>query len=168
MIGGFRVNSVLGWESAVWHKNPTTSISNTHSRNFDMPQNYGWDLEASSNGPNLLPCAAWLNLRKWHHHHMKAVLLIFSLVFLSHNLYADFRAGIAVRNVTPEPLLPVIGGVGSGHPATRKQGDLTVRALVLEDGDTRVAIVSSDFLGFPGVLANQVRAAVKVCRKRTF
>jgi len=96
---------------------------------------------------------------------MKAVLLTFSLVFLSHNLYADFRAGIAVRNVTPEPLLPVIGGVGSGHPATRKQGDLTVRALVFEDGDTRVAVVSSDFLGFPGVLANQVRAAVKAIPK---
>jgi len=74
---------------------------------------------------------------------------------------AAFRAGIAVRTVTPDPLLPVIGGVGPAHPVTRKEGELTVRALVLENDSTRVAIVSSDFLGFPSALGNQVRAAVR-------
>ncbi len=74
---------------------------------------------------------------------------------------AEFRAGIAVRNVTPDPLLPVCGGVGPSRAATRKEGELTVRALVFEQDGTRVAIVSADFLGFPGVLADQVRAAVK-------
>jgi hypothetical protein len=73
---------------------------------------------------------------------------------------AAFRAGIAVRNVTPDPLLPVIGGIGAGHPATRKEGDLTVRALVLESESTRVAIVSADFLGFPAGLGRKVRLAV--------
>ena len=70
------------------------------------------------------------------------------------------RAGVAVRVVTPDPLLPVSGGVGPSHPAEKSLGDLTVRALVLEDGDTRVAIVSGDFLGFPSVLGNRVREAV--------
>ena len=74
---------------------------------------------------------------------------------------AEFRAGIAVRNVTPEPLLPVSGGVGPSHPATRKEGELTVRALVFEQDSARVAIVSADFLGFPALLGNRVRAAVK-------
>jgi hypothetical protein len=74
---------------------------------------------------------------------------------------AEFRAGIAVRNVTPEPLLPVSGGVGPSHAATRKEGELTVRALVFEQESARVAIVSADFLGFPAVLGNRVRAAVK-------
>lgn len=74
---------------------------------------------------------------------------------------AGFRAGIAVRVVTPEPLLPVSGGVGPSSPVTRKQGDLTVRAVVLEEGTNRVAIVSADFLGFPAVLGNQVRAAAR-------
>src|SRR5438105_3684609 len=73
---------------------------------------------------------------------------------------ADFRAGMAVRKVTPEPLLPVSGGVGPAHAVTRKEGELTVRALVLEQEGTRVAIVSADFLGFPAVLGNRVRAAV--------
>ena len=73
---------------------------------------------------------------------------------------AEFRAGIAVRVVTPDPLLPVSGGVGPSRPVTRKEGELTVRALVLEQQGTRIAIVSADFLGFPSVLGNRVRAAV--------
>src|SRR5687768_432538 len=74
---------------------------------------------------------------------------------------ADFRARVAVRLVTPDPLLPVSGGVGPSHPVREKQGELTVRALVLDDGTTRVAFVSADFLGFPSVLGNKVRAAIK-------
>lgn len=73
---------------------------------------------------------------------------------------AEFRSGVAVRVVTPSPLLPVSGGVGPSHPATNKLGDLTVRALVLEEGGTRVAFVGSDFLGFPAVLGDRVRAKV--------
>jgi hypothetical protein len=36
-----------------------------------------------------------------------------------------------------------------------------VRALVLTDGETQVAIVSADFLGFPSLLGNKARAQVK-------
>src|SRR5690348_9476314 len=86
--------------------------------------------------------------------------LIFLVVALSPML-AAFRAGIAIRNVTPDPLLPVSGGVGPSKPVREKQGELTVRALVLDDGATRVAWVSADFLGFPSVLGNKVRAAVR-------
>lgn len=74
---------------------------------------------------------------------------------------AEFRVGIAVRTVTPDPLLPVSGGVGASHPTTEKNGELTVRAMVLDDGTTRVAFVSADFLGFPAVLGDRVRAAVR-------
>ena len=80
---------------------------------------------------------------------------------LAANALAEFRAAIAVRIVTPEPLLPVVGGVGAGAPTTNKQGDLTVRALVFAEGNTRVAIVSADFLGFPAGLGNRVRQSVK-------
>ncbi|MCC6231693.1 MAG: hypothetical protein IT580_03570 [Verrucomicrobiales bacterium] len=73
----------------------------------------------------------------------------------------EFRAAIAVRAVTPDPLLPVSGGIGIPEPATRKAGELTVRALVLADADTRVAMVSVDFLGWPAVLGDKTRARVK-------
>lgn len=86
------------------------------------------------------------------------LLLCLALLLLPAD--AAFRAGIAVRNVTPNPLLPVSGGVGPSHPANRKEGELTVRAMVWEQDTTRVAIVSVDFLGFPAWLGNRVRAAV--------
>ena len=73
---------------------------------------------------------------------------------------ADFRAAVAVRNVTPNPLLPVSGGVGPSKRADRKAGELTVRALVFEQDGARVAICSTDFLGFPGVLCEKVRKKV--------
>ena len=44
---------------------------------------------------------------------------------------AAFRAGFALRDVTPDPLLPVSGGVGPSHPVTRTMGRLTARAKAL-------------------------------------
>src|SRR5437667_8621054 len=86
---------------------------------------------------------------------------IFLLWFTIASQGAAFRAAIGVRIVTPNPLLPVSGGIGPSNPVTNKQGDLTVRAIVLEDDKTRVAIVSADFLGFPSVLGDKVREQIK-------
>ena len=94
---------------------------------------------------------------------MKKIRLFTFLVVLFVNvtlIYGGFRAGIAVRKVTPSPLLPVSGGVGPSNPVTQKRGDLSVRALVLENRGTRVAFVSTDFLGFPNVLGDRVRKQV--------
>jgi hypothetical protein len=82
------------------------------------------------------------------------------LILLLGTARAEFRAAVAVRVVTPDPLLPVSGGVGPSHSVTRKIGDLTVRAFVMDDGTNRVAIVGADFLGFPSVLGDKVRARV--------
>lgn len=71
------------------------------------------------------------------------------------------EAGAAVRTITPEKLMPISGGTGAPVMPEKKQGDLFVRALVLADGDVRVAIASIDCLGFPGVLADRVRALVE-------
>lgn len=92
---------------------------------------------------------------------MKNLVLICCLTLTGFEASAEFKAAIAVRTVTPEPLLPVVGGIGPAHVVTRKEGDLTVRALVFEEGTNRVAIVSSDFLGFPALLGNRVRGAVQ-------
>lgn len=92
---------------------------------------------------------------------LKLLTLLLCLVISAFDAAAAFRAGIAVRNVTPDPLLPVSGGVGPSAPVTKKAGELNVRALVFEHDGTRVAIVSADFLGFPAQLSNRVRAAVK-------
>ena len=92
---------------------------------------------------------------------LKPLALLLCLTVFVCDATAAFRAGIAVRNVTPDPLLPVSGGVGPGRPTTKKEGELTVRVLVCEQDGTRVDIVSADFLGFPAQLGNEVRSAVK-------
>jgi hypothetical protein len=72
-----------------------------------------------------------------------------------------FKAGAAVRVITPDPLLPVSGGVGSPNPVTEKKGDLYVRALVFEKEELRIAIVSIDNLGWPAALGNKSRELIK-------
>ncbi len=69
-------------------------------------------------------------------------------------------AGAAKRIITPDPLLPVSGGMGPTNPVKEKRGDLTVRALYLRKGAVGVAVVGLDLLGFPGVLGDRVRARV--------
>ncbi len=73
---------------------------------------------------------------------------------------SNFRAAIATRIVTPDPLQPVSGGVGPSNPVTAKRDDLTVRALVLATDEATVAIMSTDFLGFPAALGDRIRRAV--------
>ncbi len=60
--------------------------------------------------------------------------------------------GAAKRSITPDPLLPVSGGLGTPAAATRKLGDLSVRVLVLKQGEEKLILGSVDALGFPGVL----------------
>jgi len=86
--------------------------------------------------------------------------LIFPLVFTGF-AQNNFKAGAAVRVITPNPLLPVSGGIGTPKPSTQKNGDLFVRALVFEKGGVRVAIVNVDNLGWPAALGNKSRALIK-------
>lgn len=72
-----------------------------------------------------------------------------------------FRAAAAVRVITPDPLLPVSGGIGTPKKAAQKNGELYARALVLEKGSTRMAIVNVDNLGWPAALGNRSRKLIK-------
>lgn len=92
-----------------------------------------------------------------------ALLLIVAAAFFlvdAGSVRGEFRAAAAIRDVTPDPLLPVSGGIGPCEPVTQRLGRLTVRALVLEGSGTRIAICSTDFLGFPSVLGEKVRKQV--------
>lgn len=72
----------------------------------------------------------------------------------------SLRGGAALRKITPDPLLPVSGGVGKPSAVTQKKGDLFVRVMVLEYQGTKVAFASLDNLGWPAVLGNKARAMV--------
>jgi len=73
---------------------------------------------------------------------------------------AELQVGAAVRVITPDPLLPVSGGMGKPNPAREKRGEITARAIVFQKADVSVAVVSLDLLGFPSVLGDRVRAKV--------
>ena len=73
---------------------------------------------------------------------------------------AEIQVGAAVRVITPDPLLPVSGGMGKPNPAREKRGEITARAIVFRNGDVTVAVVSLDLIGFPSVLGDRVRAKV--------
>jgi hypothetical protein len=73
---------------------------------------------------------------------------------------ADIQVGAAVRVITPDPLLPVSGGMGKPNPAREKKGELTARAIVFRKAGVSLAVVSLDLIGFPSVLGDRVRAKV--------
>lgn len=70
-----------------------------------------------------------------------------------------FRAGAAATNITPPLGLPLVGG-WSPVPAAYVHDELHARALVLDDGTTRLAIVVSDNLGIPRHVLDAARRTV--------
>ena len=96
------------------------------------------------------------------HQSMRFISTALIVLLVSTGLLAagEFRAGAALRIITPDPLLPVSGGVGTPKPAVEKRGELTARALCVTDGETTVAIVGLDVLGFPSVLGDRIRKLV--------
>jgi hypothetical protein len=88
---------------------------------------------------------------------LTVVILACSFTSIAH---AELKVGVGKAIITPDPLLPVSGGVGAGRPATAKQGELTARAMVFQQGETKVAIVQLDLLGFPSILCARVHKQV--------
>ena len=88
-------------------------------------------------------------------------ILAFALMFniSAHLSFAGFEAGVGLRSITPDPLLPVSGGVGEPKPVNGKRGELTARAMVFRNGEVTVAVAGLDLLGFPSVLGDRVRGA---------
>lgn len=72
----------------------------------------------------------------------------------------ELTIGAAKRLITPNPLLPVSGGVGIPKPAHTKAGDLWVRAMVVQQGTEKLAIVSIDNIGWPALLGDETRKLV--------
>lgn len=96
---------------------------------------------------------------RWSWFQLGLLLVAVSTVLAARAEADGLRAGAAKRLITPDPLLPVSGGMGPTVPVQEKKGELAARALVLERDQVRVAIVTLDLLGFPAVLCERVRAA---------
>jgi hypothetical protein len=90
-------------------------------------------------------------------------LITFAVVctlLLQFSARAQIQVGAGLRTITPDPLLPVSGGMGIPKPAKDKKGELTARAIVFRKADISVAVVSLDLIGFPSVLGDRVRGKI--------
>jgi len=92
---------------------------------------------------------------------MKLLLIVLFVLFMAPAQGQVFKAGAAKRSIDPDHLIPISGGMGKPVMPTGKAGLLSVRALVVEKGETRVAFVSIDNLGWPSFLGDQARKLVK-------
>ena len=93
---------------------------------------------------------------------MAKVLLVFLFLLTRLTLVGqEIQVGAALRIITPNPLLPVSGGIGVPKPTKEKKGDLFARAMVFQQGNTRFAIVNVDNLGWTSILGNKSRALIK-------
>ena len=75
-------------------------------------------------------------------------LLLLPVLAAAQGSGREFRAGAAAANITPPLGAPIVGG-WTAPPAIYIHDELHVRALVLDDGQTRLAIVVCDNVGIP-------------------
>lgn len=73
------------------------------------------------------------------------------------------RVGLAKRDITPPPGLPMAGYTDRPGPAEGSHDSLWARALVLDDGRTRAAAVVADVIGFEGSVVERLRRGAARC-----
>ena len=71
------------------------------------------------------------------------------------------RAGAATSNITPPLGGSIVGGF-KPYPATHIHDELHARCLVLDNGDTQVALVICDLLGFHRCVSDEARRLIQV------
>ena len=87
---------------------------------------------------------------------------LFVLLFCSGLWAADFRAGVARVDITPELPIWMSGYAARKEPAKTILQKLWAKALVLEDkGGKRVALVSMDLIGLPAEVTHSVADRVR-------
>lgn len=72
----------------------------------------------------------------------------------------EFKAGAATSNITPPLGLPIIGGF-SPAPSEHVHDELQARCFVLDDGNTKLAIVICDLLGVHYLLSQEARRLIE-------
>lgn len=71
---------------------------------------------------------------------------------------AEFRAGAAAVDVTPQEFPVIVVGSMLSRTATEVHSPLFAKAIVLDDGETRLAIVVVDTCAMPRSLLDEVKA----------
>src|SRR5947209_7557375 len=101
---------------------------------------------------------------------MRALLFAIALVFTAGAgpaFAGERRAGVGRVEITP-PVGTPLGGYGErkGAPSTGVHDPIQAKALVLDDGATRLAIVTSDLVGTNPEMARRVAEGAKLPREQ--
>lgn len=72
------------------------------------------------------------------------------------------KAGIARANITPAVGVDLTGYVGRPGPSTKVHDDLFATALVLDDGETRIGILTADIIGTDMAQDDALREAISM------
>ena len=95
---------------------------------------------------------------------MKTLILSLLCAFLVLSLHAagnaPLRAGAATSNITPELGGEVVGGFAP-FPCTHIHDELHARCLVLDDGNTKLALVVCDLLGLHRSVSVEARRMIE-------
>ncbi len=90
------------------------------------------------------------------------LLAIAIVTCLSASARAELRVGFAEREITPDISKPVyIAGYGENRVATGVHDPLFARAVVLDDGKQRIALVCVDLVGLQYPEVRRIRAELK-------
>lgn len=71
------------------------------------------------------------------------------------------QAGVARTNITPSVGQDNVGDYRRLVPAQGVGNELYAKALVLDDGQNRVAMVTADVIGFPGTVVEDTRSRIE-------
>jgi hypothetical protein len=94
-------------------------------------------------------------LRKW-----SLIALFIALGIATAPLSAQgLKAGAATSNITPPLGMDIVGGF-SPSPSTNVHDELHARCLVLDDGQTRLALVVCDLLGIGRLVSDEARKLI--------
>jgi len=75
---------------------------------------------------------------------------------------ADWKAGISRMVITPKQPMAMAGFASRNHPSEGTLHDLWAKALALQDASgKKVVLVTTDLLGFPQSVSNQIRDRIK-------
>ncbi len=98
---------------------------------------------------------------------IKVLALVALSLFTTSGILAqkggDLKAAVSKIDITPKKPA-FLAGYGANRKSTSVHDPVSARCLVLEAGDTRIAIVSCDLIGFPRYATESVRSRVKSIR----
>jgi neutral ceramidase len=91
--------------------------------------------------------------------HQLTLGLLITILLPTSTLAGQLQAGAATSNITPELGREIIGGFVP-FPSSHIHDELHARCLVLDDGQTRLALVVCDLLGIDRIISEEARRQI--------